>query len=110
MKDPVVRQRWADADSRSWEFWLGSGMYMGIFMLPELVAWGFTRREGHEDDDATESWEPDVDPDTVADMMVAAAVAQPAANMDEPQWAGRSSWRQRTHVHADFGQRRDTSS
>ncbi|KAK2611791.1 hypothetical protein N8I77_005115 [Diaporthe amygdali] len=73
MKDPVVRQRWADADSKSWEFWLGPGMYMGIFMSPELVAWGFTPREEPEGDDATESWEPDVDPETVADMMVSAA-------------------------------------
>lgn len=93
MADPIVRERWgsgggsdseavtgdntnadkAAGTSKSWEFWLGPGMYMGIFMSPELIAWGFTPREQPEGDDATESWEPDVDPDTVADMMVAAA-------------------------------------
>ena len=76
MKDPVVRERWGDdgADGeKSWEFWLGPGMYMGIFMSPELVAWGFTPRENTEGEGATESWEPDVDPATVADMMVATA-------------------------------------
>lgn len=59
--------------SKSWEFWLGPGMYMGVFMSPELVAWGFTPREQHDGPGATESWEPDVDANTVADMMIRAA-------------------------------------
>lgn len=101
MKDPVVRDRWASgkeshggagsspaADSgsdsgislpqenpvpKSWEFWLGPGMYMGVFMSPEVVAWGLTPREQHDGQGATESWEPDVDPGAVADMMLRAA-------------------------------------
>ncbi|KAI0121122.1 putative monooxygenase [Xylariales sp. AK1849] len=100
--DPTVRERWgvgrgtpepqavpnldsasesktsrgdfsSSPSSSSWEFWLGRGMYMGIFMGPDLVAWGFTPREQPDGEEATESWEPDVDPDTVADIMLRAA-------------------------------------
>ncbi|MCJ1251524.1 hypothetical protein MMC30_008759 [Trapelia coarctata] len=59
MKDEVVRKRWAQVDP-VWEFWLGPGMYMGVFISPDTVSWGVSPRD---DGTSKESWTPDVDPE-----------------------------------------------
>ncbi|KAK4494422.1 hypothetical protein PRZ48_014720 [Zasmidium cellare] len=62
MKNELVRQRWQDTPPM-WEYWLGPGMYMGIFSTDEIMAFGFTPRDTQGI--ATESWEPDTDPEDV---------------------------------------------
>lgn len=62
MKDETVRKRWGESPP-VWEYWLGPGMYMGVFLSPETVSWGFTPRDTQGA--ATESWEPDADPEDV---------------------------------------------
>ncbi|KAK4141035.1 uncharacterized protein C8A04DRAFT_14412 [Dichotomopilus funicola] len=78
MQDPTVRARWGDARPR-WEYWLGPGMYMGIFLSDDTVSWGFTPRDKTAADSAsetpepTESWEPDADPEAVAQALLRGA-------------------------------------
>ncbi|QGA13961.1 hypothetical protein EYB26_001613 [Talaromyces marneffei] len=62
MEDESVRKRWADK-KEIWEYWLGPGMYIGVFFSKDIVSWGFTPRDIHSG--ATESWEPDTDPEDV---------------------------------------------
>ena len=59
MKDEVVRKRWAFSDPM-WEFWMGPGMYIGVFLSKDTVSWGFTPRD---EGTAKESWNPDVHPE-----------------------------------------------
>lgn len=62
MKDETVRKRWGDLPAL-WEYWLGPGMYIGVFISDEIVSWGFTPRD--TEGGAIESWEPDTDPEDV---------------------------------------------
>lgn len=60
MQDPIVQKRWGNR-SPVWEYWLGPGMYIGVFVSEETVSWGFTPLDAQGE--ATESWEPDTDPE-----------------------------------------------
>jgi 2-polyprenyl-6-methoxyphenol hydroxylase-like FAD-dependent oxidoreductase len=62
MQDETVRKRWGHLDAM-WEYWLGPGMYVGVFISPETIGWGFTVQDTHGS--ATESWEPDTDAEDV---------------------------------------------
>ncbi|CAI6332013.1 unnamed protein product [Periconia digitata] len=75
MRDPVVRERWGNKRS-VWEYWLGPGMYMGVFMSDEIVSWGFTPLDTQGE--ATESWEPDTDPERIVDELRKAPGWDPA--------------------------------
>jgi len=67
MRDPVVRERWGNKPP-VWEYWLGPGMYMGVFISDELVTWGFTVMDGQGE--ATETWEPDTDPEEIVQHLL----------------------------------------
>ncbi|KAL4950058.1 hypothetical protein BDW69DRAFT_202418 [Aspergillus filifer] len=67
MKDPVVQKRWGDSPP-IWEYWLGPGMYLGVFIGTDIISFGFTPRDSQGT--ATESWEPDTDPEDVAKAML----------------------------------------
>lgn len=75
MRDPVVRERWGKSPP-VWEYWLGPGMYIGVFISPEIVSWGFTPRDTQGA--ATESWEPDTDPEDVVKALLRAPDWDPA--------------------------------
>ena len=75
MRDDIVRKRWGDSPP-VWEYWLGPGMYIGVFISPETVSWGFTPRDMQGV--ATESWEPDVDPEEVVKALLRAPDWDPA--------------------------------
>ncbi|KAF7588222.1 hypothetical protein BBP40_006005 [Aspergillus hancockii] len=76
MGDERVRARWGDSPP-VWEYWLGPGMYIGVFVSPEIVSWGFTPRDT-VDGVARESWEPDADPEEVVRAMQQAPGWDPA--------------------------------
>lgn len=61
-KNETIRKRWGDSPA-AWEYWLGPGMYIGVFISPETVGWGFTLLDPKGV--AIESWEPDTDPEDV---------------------------------------------
>jgi 2-polyprenyl-6-methoxyphenol hydroxylase-like FAD-dependent oxidoreductase len=68
--DEMVRKRWEG--KHTYEFWMGSGMHIGLYMSPEVAALGITPRDEFLDSDKlarSESWDPDVDPDEVIDVM-----------------------------------------
>jgi 2-polyprenyl-6-methoxyphenol hydroxylase-like FAD-dependent oxidoreductase len=75
MRDETVRSRWGDSPP-VWEYWLGPGMYIGVFLSPETVSWGFTPRDAQGA--ATESWEPDADPEDVVRALLRAPDWDPA--------------------------------
>lgn len=75
MRDETVRQRWGDSPS-VWEYWLGPGMYMGVFLSPDIVSWGFTPLD--TEGVATESWEPGTDPEDVVKGLLRAPDWDPA--------------------------------
>ncbi|KAF2133656.1 putative monooxygenase [Dothidotthia symphoricarpi CBS 119687] len=62
MRDPTVEKRWGNR-SPVWEYWLGPGMYIGVFVSEDIVSWGFTPLDAQGG--ATESWEPDADPESI---------------------------------------------
>jgi 2-polyprenyl-6-methoxyphenol hydroxylase-like FAD-dependent oxidoreductase len=62
MRDPIVKKRWGDLGP-VWEYWLGPGMYMGVFVSEDIMSWGFTPLDAQGA--ATESWEPDANPDDI---------------------------------------------
>ncbi|KNG44537.1 fad binding domain-containing protein [Stemphylium lycopersici] len=62
MRDAVVQKRWGNKPP-IWEYWLGPGMYMGVFVSDDIVSWGFTPLDAQGE--ATESWEPDTDPEHI---------------------------------------------
>ncbi|ORY69636.1 putative monooxygenase [Pseudomassariella vexata] len=75
-RDETVRKRWCrgpgDSAVTTNEFWLAPGMHIGLFVSPELVAFGLTPRdeflvEGTEK--PRESWDPDVDPVDVVKVL-----------------------------------------
>ncbi|KGO39785.1 Monooxygenase, FAD-binding [Penicillium expansum] len=70
MQDEEVRKRWEGVTAN--EFWLGAGMHIGLYVSPDLVAFGITPRdeflvEGSAK--AKESWDPDVDPEEVIELL-----------------------------------------
>ena len=67
MKDPVVRERWGNKPP-VWEYWLGPGMYMGVFISDDIVSWGFTPLDAQGE--ATETWEPDTNPETIVNELL----------------------------------------
>ena len=67
MKDDAVRRRWGYSPP-VWEYWLGPGMYLGVFIGEDIISFGFTPRDVQGM--ATESWEPDTDPEDVARAML----------------------------------------
>ncbi len=67
MRDPLVRKRWEHLPA-TWEYWLGPGMYVGVFVSDETVGFGFTVRDIHGT--ATESWEPDTDAEDVVKALL----------------------------------------
>lgn len=75
MQDETVRKRWGDSPA-VWEYWLGPGMYIGVFLSSEIVSWGFTPRDTQGV--ATESWEPDTDPEEVVKGLLRAPGWDPA--------------------------------
>ena len=76
MQNETVRKRWGDISS-VWEYWLGPGMYIGVFFSPDTVSWGFTPRDTTQGA-ATESWEPDTDPEEVVRGLLRAPDWDPA--------------------------------
>ncbi|KAF2844830.1 putative monooxygenase [Plenodomus tracheiphilus IPT5] len=62
MRDVIVRERWGNKPP-VWEYWLGPGMYMGVFVSDDIVSWGFTPLDAQGK--ATETWEPDTDPERI---------------------------------------------
>lgn len=76
MKSDAVRARWGTSPP-VWEYWLGPGMYIGVFVSPETVSWGFTPRDT-QGAPATESWEPDTDPEDVVKALLRAPDWDPA--------------------------------
>jgi len=75
MKDETVRRRWGNSP-QVWEYWLGPGMYIGVFLSSEIVSWGFTPRD--QQGAATESWEPDTGPEDVVKGLLRAPDWDPA--------------------------------
>jgi 2-polyprenyl-6-methoxyphenol hydroxylase-like FAD-dependent oxidoreductase len=72
--DEAVRERWGG--KHTYEFWMGSGMHIGLYLSPELAAFGITPRDHllAKDKVARESWDPDVSPDEVIDVLRRAKV------------------------------------
>ncbi|CAG8904528.1 unnamed protein product [Penicillium egyptiacum] len=64
------RKRWEGVTAN--EFWLGAGMHIGLYVSPDLVAFGITPRDEFLVDGsakAKESWDPDVDPEEVETLI-----------------------------------------
>ncbi|KAJ6083567.1 hypothetical protein N7467_007702 [Penicillium canescens] len=71
LEDEVVQKRWPSGVSTK-EYWLGPGMHMGVFISPELVAFGLTPRDSFLLEGSTppvESWDPDVNPEDVIKVL-----------------------------------------
>lgn len=75
MQDELVCKRWGDSPS-VWEYWLGPNMYIGVFLSPDIVSWGFTPLDAQGV--ATESWEPNTDPEDVVKGLLQAPDWDPA--------------------------------
>ncbi|GFP60627.1 hypothetical protein ACSS6W_004246 [Trichoderma asperelloides] len=75
MKNDLVRKRWGDSPAM-WEYWLGPGMYIGIWVSDEIVGWGFTPRDTVGA--PTETWEPDTDAEEVVKALLRAPGWDPA--------------------------------
>ncbi|KAG6015507.1 hypothetical protein E4U41_004612, partial [Claviceps citrina] len=75
LRDEAFRARWGDVLARGGsvhEFWMGPGMHLGLFISPQLVAYGLTPRDSflHEGGpEPIETWEPDVEPEDVARVL-----------------------------------------
>ncbi|KAF7174536.1 hypothetical protein CNMCM5623_007706 [Aspergillus felis] len=70
--EPAVQARWPLRAGSTKEYWLGPGMHMGLFVSDELVAFGLTPRNSFLLDGSSEpaeSWDPDVDPDEVLQVL-----------------------------------------
>ncbi|KAL3430234.1 FAD/NAD(P)-binding domain-containing protein [Aspergillus tetrazonus] len=71
LDDEVLRRRWGDG-ALTKEYWLGPGMHLGLFISPELVAFGLTPRDSYLLEGSTppvESWDPDVNPEDVIKVL-----------------------------------------
>ncbi len=83
--DEMVRKRWEG--KHTYEFWMGSGMHIGLYMSHEMVALGITPRDEFLDPGKlarSENWDPDVDPDKVIRVMRRA--------MASSKGSGDSAW------------------
>ncbi|KAK3681348.1 FAD binding domain protein [Podospora appendiculata] len=69
MANDAVRARWQG--KHTYEFWMGAGMHIGLYLSDDIVAFGFTPRDEFLDADkvAHESWDPDVDPAEVIEVL-----------------------------------------
>ncbi|KAH7396376.1 putative monooxygenase [Pyrenochaeta sp. MPI-SDFR-AT-0127] len=76
MKNDLVRKRWGNSPAM-WEYWLGPGMYIGIFISDDIVGWGFTPRDT-DGTAPTESWEPDTSVEDVLKALLRAPDWDPA--------------------------------
>lgn len=79
--DDAIQKRWEEGVSAK-EYWLGNGMHMGIFISPEIAAFGLTPRDKFLQEGSanpTESWEPDVDPEDVVKVLRRVPDWDPAA-------------------------------
>ena len=79
--DDTIEKRWGNGVSAK-EYRLGNSMHMGIFISPELVAFGLTPRDNFLQGgtaNPTESWEPDVDPEIVVKVLQRVPDWHPAA-------------------------------
>ncbi|EFX02986.1 FAD-binding domain containing protein [Grosmannia clavigera kw1407] len=67
----LVRQRWQGR--HTYEFWMGSGMHIGLYVSDEVAALGITPRDEFLDPANAfannESWDPQVSPDEVVAVM-----------------------------------------
>lgn len=85
--DPMVRERWTACCSEgqsSYEFWMGSGMHIGLFLSPDMAAFGITPHDRFLDPTkvAKESWDPDVDPEEVVEVLRRARVEDVSGGSD----------------------------
>lgn len=73
--DEQVRKRWEG--KHTYEFWMGAGMHIGLYFSSDMAAFGITPRDAYlaPDKVARESWDPDVDPQEVVDVLRRAGVA-----------------------------------
>ena len=82
--DDMVRERWGG--KHTYEFWMGSGMHIGLYFSPEMVAFGVTPRDEYLDSDQVahmqESWDPNIDPDEVIAVMRRARSMDPDPDSD----------------------------
>ena len=75
MRDEAFRKRWGDVVDKGishHEFWIGPGMHLGLYISPQMVAYGLTPRDKFllpGGDEPTESWNPDVNPDEVLKVL-----------------------------------------
>lgn len=76
MENELVRERWGNSGPM-WEYWLGPGMYMGVFISDETIAFGFTPRDV-EGSPPTESWEPNTSAEDVVKALMQAPDWDPA--------------------------------
>jgi hypothetical protein len=75
LQDPAFKAGWGELvelGGSNHEFWIGPGMHLGLFISPDFVAYGLMPRDkflqpgGNE---PIESWEPDVDPAEVLEVL-----------------------------------------
>ncbi|KAF1349192.1 hypothetical protein BDV97DRAFT_297389 [Delphinella strobiligena] len=75
MRNEAFKERWGRAianNETSHEFWLGPGMHLGLMVSPDFVAYGLTPRDSSADTEGVqpiETWEPDVDPEHVVNIL-----------------------------------------
>ncbi|KAI3318555.1 putative monooxygenase [Xylariaceae sp. AK1471] len=70
-KDEKIWKRWGNG-RESHEFWLGQDLHLGIFASPDLLAFGVTPRDEllpPNSSTARESWDPDVDPEELVEVI-----------------------------------------
>ena len=83
LTDDAIQKRWGKGvEKEFWEFWLANGMHLGIFISPELVAFGLTPRDSFLQEGSAEPkelWEPNVDPEDVAKVLKRVPDWHPAA-------------------------------
>ncbi|TPX09882.1 uncharacterized protein E0L32_008904 [Thyridium curvatum] len=85
LRDEMVRARWQGR--HTYEFWMGSGMHIGLYMSDEVAALGITPRDEFLDPDKlprSENWDPEVDPDEVIAVMRRAMAS--AADKSDSAW------------------------
>jgi 2-polyprenyl-6-methoxyphenol hydroxylase-like FAD-dependent oxidoreductase len=86
LEQEAFRNKWGDFVKTSGkgakEYWLGPGMHLGVFVSPEVTAWGFTPRDQFllpNGAEPVESWDADVDPENVIKVMESVPGWDPAA-------------------------------
>lgn len=86
LEQEAFRKKWGDVvkpgGNGAKEYWLGPGMHLGVFVSPEVTAWGFTPRDQFllpGGADPVESWDADVDPENVIKVLERVSGWDPAA-------------------------------